>query len=125
LDFVTNKKDFDFQVTLYELTPKGQYFLLATYWSRASHVGDRVTRRLLTPGTRQRLDFKSVRLMSHQLQPRSKIVVALQVIKNRGQQINYGTGKDVSDESIADAKDPLTIDWFDDSYIGVPIGRGP
>jgi predicted acyl esterase len=125
LDFVTNKKDFDFQVTLYELTPKGQYFLLATYWSRASHVGDSATRRLLTPGIRQRLDFKSVRLMSHQLQPRSKIVAVLQVIKNSGQQINYGTGKDVSDESIADAKDPLTINWFDHSYIEVPIGRGP
>jgi putative CocE/NonD family hydrolase len=125
LDFVTNKKDFDFQVTLYELTPKGQYFLLATYWSRASHVGDSATRRLLTSGTRQRLDFKSIRLMSHQLQPRSKIVAVLQVIKNSGQQINYGTGKDVSDESIVDAKDPLTINWFDHSYIEVPVGRGP
>jgi hypothetical protein len=61
--------------------------------------------------------------MSHQLQPRSKIVAVLQVIKNSGQQINYGTGKDVSDESIADAKDPLTINWFDHSYIEVPIGR--
>jgi putative CocE/NonD family hydrolase len=123
LDFVTNKKDFDFQVTLYELTPKGEYFLLAPYWSRASHVGDIVNRQLLTPGTRQRLDFKSVRLMSHQMQPRSKLVAVLQVIKNSGQQINYGTGKDVSDESIADAKEPLTINWFADSYIAVPIGR--
>ena len=125
LDFVTNKRDFDFQVTLYELTPKGEYFLLAPYWSRASHVGDNVNRRLLTPGTRQRLDFKSVRLMSHRMQMGSKLVAVLQVIKNSGQQINYGTGKDVSDESIADAKDPLTINWFDHSYIEVPIGRGP
>ena len=123
LDFVTNKKDFDLQVTLYELTPKGEYFLLAPYWSRASHVGDIVSRRLLMPGTRQRLDFKSVRLMSHQMQPGSRLVAVLQVIKNSGQQINYGTGKDVSDESIADAKEPLTINWFTDSYIAVPIGR--
>jgi putative CocE/NonD family hydrolase len=123
LDFVTNKKDFDFKVTLYELTPKGEYFLLAPYWSRASHVGDLVNRHLLTPGTRQRLDFKSVRLMSHQMQPGGRLVAVLQVIKNSGQQINYGTGKDVSDESIADAKEPLTINWFTDSYIAVPIGR--
>jgi putative CocE/NonD family hydrolase len=123
LDFATNKKDFDFQVTLYELTPKGEYFLLAPYWSRASHVGDILNRRLLTPGTRQRLDFKSVRLMSHQMQPGSKLVAVLQVIKNSGQQINYGTGKDVSDESIADAKEPLTISSFADSFIAVPIGR--
>jgi putative CocE/NonD family hydrolase len=123
LDFVTNKKDFDFQVTLYELTPQGGYFLLAPYWSRASHVGDIVNRHLLTPSKRQRLDFKSVRLMSHQMQPGSKIVAVLQVIKNSGQQINYGTGKDVSDESIADAQDPLTINWFAESYIAVPVGR--
>jgi putative CocE/NonD family hydrolase len=123
LEFVTNKKDFDFQVTLYELTPQGEYFLLAPYWSRASHVGDIVNRRLLTPGARQRLDFMSVRLMSHQMQPGSKLVAVLQVIKNAGQQINYGTGKDVSDESIADARDPLTINWRADSYIAVPIGR--
>lgn len=123
LDFVTNKKDFDFQVTLYEKTSRGQYFLLAPYWSRASHVGDIVNRRLMTPGKRQRLDFRSVRLMSHQLQPGSKIIAVVQVIKNPGQQINYGTGKDVSDEFIADAQDPLTINWFDDSYIEVPIGR--
>jgi hypothetical protein len=70
---------------------------------------------MLTPGKRQRLDFQSVRLMSHQLKPGSRIV-------NSGQQINYGTGKDVSDESIADAKEPLTIKWFADSYIVVPVG---
>jgi uncharacterized protein len=123
LDFVTNKKDFDFQVTLYDLTPKGEYFLLAPYWSRASHVGDIVNRRLLMPGTRQHLDFKSVRLMSHQMQPGSKLVAVLQVIKNSGQQINYGTGRDVSDETIADAKEPLTISSFANSFVAVPIGR--
>ena len=110
-------------MTLYELTPKRDYFLLATYWSRASHVGDIVKRRLLTPGKRQRLDFQSMRLMSHQMRPGSRVVAVLQVIKNSGQQINHGTGKDVSDESIADAKEPLTISSFADSYIEVPVGR--
>jgi putative CocE/NonD family hydrolase len=122
LDFVTNKKDFDFQVTLYELTPQGEYFLLAPYWSRASHVGDIANRRLLTPGKRQHLDFQSVRLMSHRVTPGSRIVAVLNVIKNSGQQINYGTGKDVSDESITDAKEALTIKLFADSYIAVPVG---
>jgi uncharacterized protein len=121
--FVIGKKDFDFQVTLYELTPQGKYFLLAPYWSRASHVGDIVNRRLLTPRKRQRLDFQSVRLMSHQVQPGGRIVAVLNVIKNSGQQINYGTGKDVSEESFPDAKEPLTIKLFADSYVAVPIGR--
>ena len=60
--------------------------------------------------------------MSHQLKAGSRIVAVLNVIKNSGQQINYGTGKDVSDESIADAQEPLTIKWFADSYIVVPVG---
>jgi hypothetical protein len=34
-----------------------------------------------------------------------------------------GTGKDISDESLADAHDPLTIKSFGDSYIEVPVGR--
>jgi putative CocE/NonD family hydrolase len=123
LDFITNKKDFDFKTTLYELTPKGEYFLLATYWSRASHVGDLVNRRLLTPGKRDRLDFQSVRLMSHQLNLGSRIVAVVNVIKSPDQQINYGTGRDVSDESIADAKEPLRIELFGDSYIVVPVGQ--
>jgi len=29
----------------------------------------------------------------------------------------------VSDETIADAKVPLTIQWFDRSYIDVPVRR--
>src|SRR5262249_2504326 len=39
LDFTTNKKDFDFGIGLYELTPEGKYFDLAPYWARASYLG--------------------------------------------------------------------------------------
>jgi hypothetical protein len=34
---------------------------------------------------------------------------------------NYGTGKDVSDESIADAGEPLRVKWHNDSYVNVPL----
>jgi len=120
LDFIANKRDFDFQVQLYELTPKGEYLQLAPFWSRASYVGDLSQRRLLTPGQRQRLDFTSVRLMSRLCQAGSRIVIVLSIIKQPGQQINYGTGKDVNDETIADGKEPLRIQWFGDSFIDVP-----
>ena len=116
-----NKKDFDFQISLYELTPRGEYVQLAPYWARASHVNDLSHRRLLTPGKRQRLDFQSIRLMSRQLQTGSRVVAVLRVIKEPGRQINYGSGKNVSDETIADAKPPLMIRWFSDSYIQVPV----
>ena len=42
-----------------------------------------------------------MRLMSHSLLKEARSSWALPIIKNSGQQINYGTGGDVSDESIA------------------------
>lgn len=121
LEFITNSRDFDVNISLYELTAKNEYVLLSTYGARASAVGDLTTRQLLTPGERVRLDFKSVRLTSRQLQPGSRIAILINIIKQPGMQINYGTGKDVSDETIADAKEPLRIQWFGDSYVDVPI----
>lgn len=121
LDFIINKKDFDFNIALYERTFQNEYLQLSSYWGRASHVGDVSHRRLLTPGKRQHLDFQSVRLISRQVQSGSRLVVVLSVIKEPGRQINYGTGKDVSDETIADAKEPLQIKWFADSFIDVPL----
>jgi len=123
LDFISNKKDFDFDISLYEQTSNSQYVFLTSYWARASYVGDLENRKLLTPDKRQRLDFHSIRLMSRQLQAGSRVVVVLSVIKQVGRQINYGTGKDVSDETIADAKEQLQIKWFDDSYMVLPVGR--
>ncbi|HEX4960708.1 MAG TPA: CocE/NonD family hydrolase [Thermoanaerobaculia bacterium] len=123
LDFVANKKDLDFTVELYELTAQGNYVSLSLYKARASYVRDRGHRQLLTPGKRQQLDFKSGRLTSRKFQPGSRLVVVLSVVKWPGAQVNYGTGKDVSDETIADAKEPLNIRWFGDSFIDVPVRR--
>jgi hypothetical protein len=50
-------------------------------------------------------------------------VVLLSLLKQPGVQINYGTGKDVSDETIADAGEPLRVQWLGGSYIDVPVGR--
>ncbi len=47
----------------------------------------------------------------------------LSVIKEPGREINYGTGKIVSEESIADAKVPLKITWFADSYLDLPVHK--
>lgn len=123
LDFIANKKDFDFEIDLYELTPKDEYVQLAPYWARASYVGHLNHRQLLIPGKRQHLDFESIRLMSRELQPGSCIVLVLRVIKEPGRQINYGSGKEVSDETIQDAKSPLEIKWYSDSYVELPVGR--
>jgi len=65
----------------------------------------------------------SRRLLSHRAEPGSRLVVVLSVIKEQGRQINYGTGKDISDETEADAGKPLTIEWLEGSYIDMPVGR--
>jgi putative CocE/NonD family hydrolase len=123
LEFIVNKKDLDFSVELYELTARGEYVALSTYMARASYLRELGKRQLLTPGVRQRLDFRSGRLTSRRFQPGSRLVVVLSVLKGPGAQINYGTGKDVSDETMADAGEPLMIQWFGDSFIEVPVRR--
>ena len=121
LDFITNKKDFDFIVELHELTPRGEYVELSYVMERASYARNRTHRYLLTPGKRQRLDFRSGRLTSRRFQPGSRLVAVLRIVKSPGAQINYGTGKDVSDETIADAGEPLKMKWFGGSYLDVPV----
>ncbi len=121
LDFITNKRDFDFNLSLYELTAKGEYVELSYLTARASYLRDRTRRQLLTPGEHQALDFQSGRLTSRRFQPGSRLVALLSVIKQPGSQINYGTGKDVSDESVADADEPLTIQWLPASFLEIPV----
>lgn len=123
LDFTINKRDVDLGVTLYEKMENGEYFLLTYHLGRASYAKDRSRRELLKPGKRQRLDFRSERLVSRKLQPGSRLVVVVQVIKQPDQQINYGTGKDVCSETIADAGKPLEMQWGGNSYIELPVWR--
>lgn len=123
LELVTNKRDFDFGIAVFEQRPDGTYFQIPPYQARASYVADLTRRRLLTPGARERLDVKSIRLASHLCRAGSRLVVVLSGVRNLGQQINYGTGKDVSDETIADAGEPLTIRWSNRSWLELPVKR--
>ena len=123
LDFVTNKKDFDFNLGVYELTAKGAYVPITYYQARASYVGDRAHRRLLTPGRRTRLDFRASRLTSWRLHAGSRLVLVLGIVKDPGIQVNFGTGKDVSDETVADGRTPLRVTWFGGSFVDIPASR--
>jgi uncharacterized protein len=123
LDLIANKKDLDFTVELYELNPQGEYFELSYFLGRASYLKDRGHRQLLTPGQRQRLDFQNGRLTSRRFAPGSRLVALIRIVKSPWAQINYGTGKDVSDETIADAKEPLEIRWLGSSFLEVPVRR--
>jgi putative CocE/NonD family hydrolase len=125
LDFQVNRMDLDLNITLYELLPSGDYIRLFSPTSemRASYAQDRAHRHLLKAGERQKLAFKSERITSRQLQPGSRIAMVLSVSKRPDREINYGTGGDVSEESIADGKIPIKIRWYSDSYIDIPIRK--
>jgi len=123
LKAVVNKKDVDLNVVLYEITPEGRYFHLSYFLGRASHARDMEARSLLRPGRVETIPFGRSRVVSRQLQAGSRLLVVMGVNKNSLAQVNYGTGKNVSDESIADAGAPLTIRWRTDSRIRIPITR--
>jgi predicted acyl esterase len=105
------------------VTPEGKYFELSWYLARASYVRDRTRRQLLTPGKTQHLDFTAGRLTSRQFQKGSRLLVQISAVKQPGIQINYGSGKPVSDETIKDAGPPLSVQWLGDSVIEVPVTR--
>ncbi|TMO61815.1 CocE/NonD family hydrolase [Pseudoalteromonas aurantia] len=116
-----NKKDFDLGMTFYELTPDGKYFELFYYIGRASYAKDPSNRQLLTPHKVETIPFKDTRMTGKLFKKGSRLVVALNVNKNEMAQINFGTGKDVSDESNADGAIPLKVEWLNSSFINIPM----
>jgi predicted acyl esterase len=123
LDFKVNKMDMDLSVMLYEQRADGDYVRLfaPAYEFRASYARDRTHRHLLKAGERQELTFKSERLTSRLLQQGSRLVLVIGISKRPDREINYGSGNDVSEESMADGRIPLKLRWYNDSYIEIPI----
>jgi len=120
LSFVTNKRDFDLGVTVFEAMPDGRLFHLGYALQRASYAGNPQKRRLLSPDKTQKLGF-ATSLVARQMQPGSRLLVLVDVQKTPMAQVNYGTGKDVSDESVKDAGEPLRIEILSGSYFEVPL----
>jgi putative CocE/NonD family hydrolase len=122
LDFEVNKMDMDLNIAMYELRSSGEYLRLfnPAYELRLSYAADRVHRHLLKAGERQAVSFTVERMTSRQLEKGSRLVMVLRVSKRPDREINYGTGADVSEESMADGRAPLKVRWFNDSYIEVP-----
>lgn len=61
---------------------------------------------------------------SRQIMKGSKVVFILGVSIDPGMEINYGTGKVVSQETIADAGDDLQLEWHRDSHISLSVLPG-
>lgn len=117
---IINKKDFDLGITVFEAMADGRLLYLATALQRASFVDDPGKRRLLSPGKPTRLRFETS-LIGRQMRPGSRLLVLVDANKHPMAQVNYGTGKDVSDERIEDAGEPLRIEILSGSYLEVPL----
>jgi len=116
-----NKKDVDLGVTVYEIMSNGEYFHLSYYIGRASYSKDIEKRNLLEPNTIETISFSNTHLVSKKLSKGSRILIVVDVNKNPFSQLNYGTGKEVSEETIKDAAEPLEVKWYTDSFIKIPV----
>jgi hypothetical protein len=123
LDFTVNKMDMDINVAAYALTAAGDYVRLFDPADelRLSYAADRAHRHLLKAGERQRLSFAGERITGRRLEAGSRLVIVLRISKRPDREINYGTGNDVSEESIEDGKTPLRVRWYNDSYVEIPV----
>ncbi|HET7608015.1 MAG TPA: CocE/NonD family hydrolase [Gammaproteobacteria bacterium] len=122
LDFTINKQDVDLVLTLYELRASGEHVKLfdPPHAFRASYARDRTRRRLLLAGVRQQLPFQSERMIGARFEAGSRLLLTIGINKRADQQINYGAGDDVSEESIEDAGPPVRIRWHEGSFIEIP-----
>ena len=75
----------------------------------------------LKPGAMEQIPVDNSYFISKKIEKGSKLLLLVGVNKNSNWQINYGTGKDVSDETVQDAGEPLEIKWYNDSYVEIPV----
>ncbi|WP_284461790.1 CocE/NonD family hydrolase [Chryseobacterium sp.] len=116
-----NKKDFDTDTYLYQIQPDGKSSLLSTHIVRASYAKNNEKRQLLEPNKTEQIPINNSYFMSKKIEKGSKLLLLVGVNKNPNWQINYGSGKDVSDETIKDSGEPLEIKWYNDSYVEIPV----
>lgn len=123
-DITPSRQDVDLSVSLYERTASGDHLLLfEPYDFRASYAGHRVYRRLLRAGERQLLAFTAERMTARRLAAGSRLVLVIGINKRPDRQVNFGSGKDVNSESIADADGPLRVRWHERSHVEIQPDR--
>ncbi|MDE2051326.1 MAG: peptidase S15, partial [Gammaproteobacteria bacterium] len=122
-----NKRDLDLTVALYELLPNGNYFHLFAPAEefRASQLHDPARRRLLAPGAPQWLQFTSARITAVRVESGARLVMVLRVSKFPDREINYGSGRAVSGDSVASGRTPVELSLLRGSYLDLPITEQP
>lgn len=123
LSIQLNVRDVDLAVELYERTADGEYAQLSYHLGRASLARDPERRTLLVPGATEHIPITGARVSSRVLEAGSQLVAVVRVNKNPQSQLNYGSGKDPSDETVADAPQMLQVRVLGGSRLRVPVLR--
>jgi hypothetical protein len=64
-------------------------------------------------------------MVSHRVQAGSRLAMTVEINKRPDQQINCGSGDDVSEESLEDARAPVRIRWHEHRVNSQPLRRNP
>lgn len=103
--------------------PNVEYSDLSYFIGRASYSTDIIKRKLLKPNEIETIPFSNKHLVSKRLSKGSRLLIYLNVNKNPFSELNYGTGKTISEEMIKDAQEPLKVKWYSNSFVKIPILR--
>jgi hypothetical protein len=107
LDFITNTPEFDFQISLYELSPNNDYVLVSTYSTQDTAANDS-RRALLQLGVRQHIDYQSARFPARVIHNGSRLVILITILRQPNIQID-------------DSMEPLRISWYGESYLELGV----
>jgi predicted acyl esterase len=121
LHLLSNKKDMDISLALYEQLEDGRYFFLTRYLGRASYADDPSTRHLFTPGKPVKVKFNNTRFVSKKIRKGSRILILLNTNKHPFEIINYGSGKPVAEEKMDDAGEAMRVEFLNSSFIDLPL----
>jgi uncharacterized protein len=106
-----NKKDIDFSLDYYEVSPEGASFQLSSFIQRASYYNNKSKKELVVPDAINRYLFTNSFFTSKLIKKGSVLRVVIKPLNVPVWQKNYGSGKDVSKETMADAS-PFVIKIF-------------
>jgi predicted acyl esterase len=109
LAFVSDRHEFDFDVTLFELTDAGEYLELSFYQARAGRGVGHARPARMRP---RHLSFQSARRIERVLAAGSRIVVRL----------DAGRGSRELD-SVKEAGAALRVRWHGDSFVEIPLAE--
>ena len=122
LQVIINKKDVDLIIQLSEQMADGKYLQLNDDLLRASYAKDRSERHLLHPGRIEHIPLvEKTFFISREIAKNSKVVLVLGVNHSAGYEVNYGSGKKVSSETISDGLKDLVIQFMPQSFINILV----